>query len=159
MPDRDYSRDPIPYSPQHKNYLPLGVPTISDRRPPRLRWWDKLILLVFLAAILAYFAFGIWIDDLPVPRWRGIPGWGGGKAETHLHGLSSWLLLGAFLCYVLYRIRRHRNPDPVEDPSLPSSLDLKDLVPRHGDKLATALAWAGWLLFLATLVSMFFVPR
>ena len=115
-----------------------------------MTWADRLALFALLAFLLAYFAFGIWIDDLPVPGVRG-----GGVA--HLHGISSWLLLGAFLCYVMYRIWFSPKDDMDDFPSRALSLRLEDLVPQHGGKMAFTLAFVGWLLFLASTISMFFV--
>ena len=150
MAKRDYSRQPIPYSPDHVNHLPAGASTISSRRPPRLKVVDRIALSALLVFLLAYFALGIWIDDLPIPRWR----WGG---VTHLHGPSIWLLLGAFLCYVIYRVW-YSSKETLDDALLRAPFFLpSDLVPERGGKPALALACLGWCLFLASLVSMFFV--
>jgi hypothetical protein len=115
-----------------------------------MNWVDRLALLTLLAFLLAFFAFGMWIDDLPVPG-----AFGGGV--SHLHGISIWLLFGAFLCYAIYRMWFFPKHDMNAYPSEPYSLLIEDLVPRHSGTAAFVLGCVGWLLFLATLVSMFFV--
>lgn len=51
--------------------------------PAKARW----LHLVFAIGILAYGAWGVWVDDLYVPGRRG-PG-------IHLQGTAAWLMFGA----------------------------------------------------------------
>lgn len=149
MTKRDYSRQPLPYSPGHVNHLPEGASTISSRRPPRLKLVDRLALSALLVFLLVYFGFGIWIDDLPVPSTKG--------GVAHLHGPSIWLLLGAFLCYVVYRIGFSSKETPDDAQLRAPFFFPSDLVPERGGKPALVIACIGWCLFLASLISMFFV--
>jgi hypothetical protein len=115
-----------------------------------MKWVDQFALLALLAFLFAYFAFGIWINDLPVPGVRS-----GGVA--HLHGVSIWLLLGAFLCYVIYRIWFLPKEDTDCYPLGVASIRIQDLFAWHSGRVAFVLGCVGWLLFLASLISMFFV--
>lgn len=51
--------------------------------PAKSRWLHA----IFALGILAYGAWGLWVDDLYVPGRRG-PG-------IHLHGYAAWLMFGA----------------------------------------------------------------
>jgi hypothetical protein len=144
MQNRDYSRDPVPYSPNHKKYPLFGV-SLFGNRPPRMKRADRFVLLALLAFFLAYFAAGIWIDDLPLPgRYSG--------RVVHFHGISIWFLLGAFLCYVAYR----RWFFPKDDMAELRPFRVEDLLSSPGGKTGLVLVCAGWLLFLAALISMIF---
>lgn len=60
-------------------YLPNHIPAKS-------RWLHS----IFALGILAYGAWGVWVDDLFLPGRRG-PG-------IHLHGTPAWVMFGAMAC-------------------------------------------------------------
>jgi hypothetical protein len=61
------------------DYLPNHIPAKS-------RWLHS----IFATGILAYGAWGVWVDDLFLPGKRG-PG-------IHLHGTPAWVMFGAMAC-------------------------------------------------------------
>ena len=61
------------------DYLPNHIPAKS-------RWLHS----IFALGILAYGAWGVWVDDLFLPGRRG-PG-------IHLHGTPAWVMFGAMAC-------------------------------------------------------------
>jgi hypothetical protein len=60
-------------------YLPNHIPAKS-------RWLHS----IFATGIVAYGAWGVWVDDLFLPGRRG-PG-------IHLHGTPAWVMFGAMAC-------------------------------------------------------------
>ena len=54
--------------------------------PAKSRWLHS----IFALGILAYGAWGVWVDDLFLPGRRG-PG-------IHLHGTPAWVMFGAMAC-------------------------------------------------------------
>ena len=57
--------------------------------PNHIPVWTRVFYGFASAGLIAYGAFGLWIDDLYIPGKRG-PG-------THLHGPAAWLMAAAML--------------------------------------------------------------
>jgi len=78
-------------------------------------------------AVIAYGAYGIWIDDLFIPGKR--------STGVHLQGLAAWLVFAAILCM---------------------AANMVSVIVDHYDKrnnetryrlFASVTSWAGWILF------------
>ncbi len=145
----DRSRNPIPYSPEHKNHLPFGYDENGGKKPYRRTLVDRVILRVLLLLPLAYFAYVIWIDDLPIPHRRS-------DDASQLHGAAIWLLLGAYLCFVAYRLLFPSNGSTVYSSMKRPYFLPSDFMPTRGGKAGLVLACAGWLLFSASVFVHFF---
>lgn len=92
-------RPPIvpPMQPEHVQFedeLP-PVPKFDDQGrylPNHIPAGERLSLAALSLLLLMYGIYGVWTNDLYLPAKRG---------GIHLHDLSAWTMLGAFVCAFL----------------------------------------------------------